>query len=602
MPLYEAARYVPYSQDYLGLLARRGKIDAKKIGRNWHTTREAVLAYYDTHNDSDNPIVDGKDNGIKRPVYISLAEAATHVPYTQEYLGLLARKGKLDAKKIGRNWYTTHEAVLDYYDTHNDSDDFAPKDVDSRLEHLDQNASFPREEIFYGVPFEPRNDPAQFININEVESNQNLQSGLSYLSPTESKEQNRGSSFFSQSRQDEVGSGQPNQEANLGEIGTELSSQPKPQTPPSISESPKDRFNIGNFRPSAWIKTLRPAAIILFAAVILFILFGGARTIFVNKVIAGTRDFFKDAVSLQGKFPGTHANELLVLDSNCSIDIYGSIKTKTQLVSDAPDGVAPLVVISKTTIANLSSQYLDGISKQQITLSFVTQNGNVTQRKVKLLGGTETTDLVATGNTTLNTLTTNTLTTDGAVSFRGTLSVEGLTTLSNLLVQKNIVVEGFTDLQGVAMGGNLDVGGALTVVGSGIFRGRLEAQYIFAPQGVFGWLGTGSLSAGEVQLGSQRETVRGDIYASGFTITEAGDATFNSLNVPTLSASTTTFDGNIILNSPYGITLNAGNITGNQLSVPSGLSATASTTSGSLGADTYYYVVTALNSNGETTG
>lgn len=35
-------------------------------------------------------------------------------PYGQEYVSLLARTGKIDAYKEGRNWYTTKEAVEDY--------------------------------------------------------------------------------------------------------------------------------------------------------------------------------------------------------------------------------------------------------------------------------------------------------------------------------------------------------------------------------------------------------------------------------------------------------------------------------------------------------
>ncbi|MFT6152353.1 MAG: hypothetical protein ACJAY9_001753, partial [Flavobacteriales bacterium] len=31
-----------------------------------------------------------------------------------EYISLLARQGKIDAYKEGRNWLTTKEAVLDY--------------------------------------------------------------------------------------------------------------------------------------------------------------------------------------------------------------------------------------------------------------------------------------------------------------------------------------------------------------------------------------------------------------------------------------------------------------------------------------------------------
>lgn len=46
--------------------------------------------------------------------YISLQEATKYCSYSQEYLSLLARKGKLDATKLRRNWVTTKQAVLDY--------------------------------------------------------------------------------------------------------------------------------------------------------------------------------------------------------------------------------------------------------------------------------------------------------------------------------------------------------------------------------------------------------------------------------------------------------------------------------------------------------
>lgn len=36
------------------------------------------------------------------------------IPYGQEYVSLLARQGKIDAFKEGRNWLTTKEAVLEY--------------------------------------------------------------------------------------------------------------------------------------------------------------------------------------------------------------------------------------------------------------------------------------------------------------------------------------------------------------------------------------------------------------------------------------------------------------------------------------------------------
>jgi Fic family protein len=45
LPLREAAKLTPYSQDYLSLLARTGRLEAVKRGRVWHTTRQALAAY-----------------------------------------------------------------------------------------------------------------------------------------------------------------------------------------------------------------------------------------------------------------------------------------------------------------------------------------------------------------------------------------------------------------------------------------------------------------------------------------------------------------------------------------------------------------------------
>jgi hypothetical protein len=39
---------VPYGQEYLSLLVRRGKIAGYKEGRNWLTTAEAVEEYLNT--------------------------------------------------------------------------------------------------------------------------------------------------------------------------------------------------------------------------------------------------------------------------------------------------------------------------------------------------------------------------------------------------------------------------------------------------------------------------------------------------------------------------------------------------------------------------
>ena len=46
--------------------------------------------------------------------WLPLREAAINSPYSQEYLSLLARTGRLEAIKRGRNWYTTRRAIETY--------------------------------------------------------------------------------------------------------------------------------------------------------------------------------------------------------------------------------------------------------------------------------------------------------------------------------------------------------------------------------------------------------------------------------------------------------------------------------------------------------
>ena len=54
------------------------------------------------------PIMETNSNSIK---FISLAEASKISGYHQDYLGYLARVGKLEAQKIARNWVTTEAAL-----------------------------------------------------------------------------------------------------------------------------------------------------------------------------------------------------------------------------------------------------------------------------------------------------------------------------------------------------------------------------------------------------------------------------------------------------------------------------------------------------------
>lgn len=54
----------------------------------------------------------------KEAKILTLSEAASLTPYTQEYLSLLARKGNIGAFKLRRNWVITRKALNEYLKTH----------------------------------------------------------------------------------------------------------------------------------------------------------------------------------------------------------------------------------------------------------------------------------------------------------------------------------------------------------------------------------------------------------------------------------------------------------------------------------------------------
>jgi Fic family protein len=50
----------------------------------------------------------------KKRTYLPLSTISPQTPYSEKYLNLLARAGKIDAHKQGRNWVTTLEAIENY--------------------------------------------------------------------------------------------------------------------------------------------------------------------------------------------------------------------------------------------------------------------------------------------------------------------------------------------------------------------------------------------------------------------------------------------------------------------------------------------------------
>jgi len=120
--LTDASKLCDYSQEYLSLRARQGKLKAVKQGRNWVTTKEWLDKYIQEFSE-----VEEIESEVEEIEYVSLQEAAKKTPYSQEYLSLRARQGKLKAVKQGRNWVTTKEWVSRYLQS------FGEKDLEQEI-------------------------------------------------------------------------------------------------------------------------------------------------------------------------------------------------------------------------------------------------------------------------------------------------------------------------------------------------------------------------------------------------------------------------------------------------------------------------------------
>jgi hypothetical protein len=108
-----------YARDYIGQLARAGLIDAQRVGGLWYVSMESLGAYQRNAesqvpnippqkqgNDLDTVVnFDGKE-------YVSASRAAKITSYNQDYIGQLARGGKILSRQIGNRWYVERNGLL----------------------------------------------------------------------------------------------------------------------------------------------------------------------------------------------------------------------------------------------------------------------------------------------------------------------------------------------------------------------------------------------------------------------------------------------------------------------------------------------------------
>jgi len=109
-----------YAQDYIGQLARSGAIDAQRVGGLWYVNM-ASLSDYQRNAASYAPVqppkgapeldavvsFDGKE-------YVSAARGAKMTGYHQDYIGQLARAGKILSRQVGNRWYVEKSALTNH--------------------------------------------------------------------------------------------------------------------------------------------------------------------------------------------------------------------------------------------------------------------------------------------------------------------------------------------------------------------------------------------------------------------------------------------------------------------------------------------------------
>lgn len=116
-----ASEITGYAQDYIGQLSRGSLIDARRIGGLWYVSMDSLLAYKNKADDfkpkqpaphdkifpdADAFVhLDGKE-------YISANRASKITGYNQDYVGQLARGGKIVSRQIGNRWYVDKDALL----------------------------------------------------------------------------------------------------------------------------------------------------------------------------------------------------------------------------------------------------------------------------------------------------------------------------------------------------------------------------------------------------------------------------------------------------------------------------------------------------------
>ena len=115
-----------YAQDYIGQLARSGQIDAKRMGGLWYVYMPSLEGYKTKSpeaseskkvaSDSDPGANSARDSDVLVSFdgkdYISANRASKITGYNQDYVGQLARSGKILSRQVGNRWYVDRDGIV----------------------------------------------------------------------------------------------------------------------------------------------------------------------------------------------------------------------------------------------------------------------------------------------------------------------------------------------------------------------------------------------------------------------------------------------------------------------------------------------------------
>ncbi len=118
-----ASKETGYTQDYIGQLARGSLITAKRVGGHWYVSRSSLRAYKTKADEykpqPPTPIAHAGANfetsiSFDGKEYISASHAAKLTGYHQDYVGQLARGGKVASRQIGNRWFIERDALVSH--------------------------------------------------------------------------------------------------------------------------------------------------------------------------------------------------------------------------------------------------------------------------------------------------------------------------------------------------------------------------------------------------------------------------------------------------------------------------------------------------------